>query len=149
MLLCIAVILLLCRQCRNSDSSYWHQPYSTSSAPAFLQSVFRDTVFITKQRPALKMMNVRPRIITVHDTIISARPFRTEIDTVLGGDTLHTEYAFPQNLFSLTLTRKPDTLSKEIVVIDQVRTKPGNWWEKPLIFIAGTAAGIIFSNLSK
>lgn len=107
------------------------------------RKVIRDTIIQEIKLPPLKIVNIKPLIKYIRDTIIESKPFIATLDTIAIDDTVKMQYEFPENIFSLEVARKPDSIRVEKLTVIDKTTDTGNWWEKPVYFTGGTLIGII------
>ncbi|MBI5325033.1 MAG: hypothetical protein HZB41_07160 [Ignavibacteriae bacterium] len=107
------------------------------------REIIRDTIIKEIKFPPVKIVKAKPVIKFIRDTIIETKPFEAILDTIAKSDTVRLKYEFPENYFSLEVSRKPDSLLIENLTIIDKTTVNGNWWEKPAYFTGGTLIGII------
>ncbi len=84
--------------------------------------------------------------ITVVDSLFATKPFTAVFDSVLLNDTVHAEYMFPEDIFSISIRQAPDTMRTKIMTIyrDKIIDEP--WWNIPAYIISGVAAGYLLGN---
>lgn len=106
------------------------------------REIIRDTVFREIAREPITIYRTVARVETIRDTIIESPAFIARLDTVVGCDTISTAYEFPENLVSLSLRSKPDSVASEVrtIVLPAEKSK---WWEKPAIALLGVAVGLM------
>jgi hypothetical protein len=110
--------------------------------PFIEKTVVRDTVLIAPSKP-VAIHRAKPRLIKTSDSIIKTTPFQAKVDTIVNFDTIKAVYEYPQNLFSLVLKKKPDSLKVRTIIIYKPLEKEAKWWELP----AGIAGGILLGVL--
>jgi hypothetical protein len=106
--------------------------------------ILRDTI--------IKLLEYEPRKIKQSsgkkkfrgDSLLAERPFRSELDTVIGGDTISMVYDFPENTFSGNFSRMRDTIR-----IEQMRVIPlppeteDEWWFIPVVVTGSILIGYL------
>ena len=106
------------------------------------QSIIKtDTIYRKVPSEPIVISKVRTRIVYQKDTIIETQPFTAVVDTIINSDTLHTEFSFPENSFSMLLLRKPDTVTVYKVTMLKTPQIERKWWEVPLSILGGAALG--------
>jgi hypothetical protein len=100
-----------------------------------------DTVYKEIQSEPLILEKARTKIIYKRDTVIQTKPFTAITDTIIKHDTVHAEYEFPENFFSLSVLRKPDTL--RTIQIETISEKKSNdqWWKQTAYILGGAFIG--------
>jgi hypothetical protein len=106
-----------------------------------------DTIYREVPSEPIVISKVRTRIVYQKDTIIETQPFTAVVDTIINRDTLHTEFNFPENSFSMLLLRKPDTVTVYKVTMLETPPQKSNWWEVPLSILGGAALGYAFGRI--
>lgn len=111
--------------------------------------IVRDTIINTVQQPPIIIYKAKPVIEyqTDYDTVIITKPFIAKIDTVIIRDTVHAEYVFPQNTFSMILKRKPDsvvTFREYVIKTEYIKDA---WWEKPAWATGGILLGYLLGKV--
>ena len=115
---------------------------------AATQSIIKtDTIYKEIPSEPIVISKVRTRIVYRKDTIIETQPFTAVIDTIINRDTLHTEFSFPENNFSMLLLRKPDTVTVYKVTMLETPPQKSKWWEVPLSILGGAALGYAFGRI--
>ena len=113
--------------------------------------IVRDTIINIVQQPPIVIYKAKPVIEyqTDYDTVIVTKPFIARVDTIIVRDTIHAEYTFPQNTFSMVLKRKPDSIFtyKEYVIKTEYMKEP--WYEKPLYATGGLLLGYFLGGMGK
>jgi hypothetical protein len=111
--------------------------------------IVRDTIINVVQQPPIVIYKAKPVIEyqTDHDTVIITRPFIAKVDTIIVRDTVHAEYVFPQNTFSMVLKRKADSVItfKEYIIKTEYLKDP--WYEKPLWATGGILLGYMLGKV--
>ncbi len=108
-----------------------------------------DTIIKIKENPPLEIVKYQPKIRYLRDTIFTTYNFTAQIDTVIIRDTLKAEYHYPENIFSMKLTRSPDSLIQESITKIKIIEKQSSWWQTPLIIAVSVCGGYIISEISK
>lgn len=106
------------------------------------QEIIRDTIYREIAREPITIYRTVAQVEKIRDTIIESPPFVARMDTVIGCDTISTAYEFPENLVSLSLRSKPDSVPSEVrtIILPAEKSK---WWEKPAIALLGVAVGLM------
>lgn len=109
--------------------------------------IVRDTTKEIHYKDSI-VVKYMPGTIEYIDTgsVIETKPFISKADTIIQHDTVHVEYAFPQNSFAFALRMKPDTT--KIITINTIDTKiidktPAKWISILSHTGAGLAGGLI------
>jgi hypothetical protein len=105
------------------------------------KSYIRDTIVRTIASEPIIITKVKTKIIKLSDTLIKTYPFVARIDTIIKHDTVRVEFEYPANLLSLAVSRRPDTLRVERIIISDTKLRSEEWWVKPLIVAGSFAAG--------
>jgi hypothetical protein len=106
--------------------------------------ILRDTIIKEIVYEPRELRQVHGRKTYRGDSIHSERPFRSEMDTVIGGDTISLIYDFPENTFSGSFSRKRDTIR-----IEQMREIPlppaeeEEWWVMPVVVTGSIIIGYL------
>lgn len=111
--------------------------------------ILRDTVTIIQPAEPIILERVKPRIVYLRDTIIETRPFIATIDTVIQFDTIYATYQFPNNIFDLRISPKPDTSRFYTVYITKEVKRERAWWEAPAYVVGGVVIGFFLGNANK
>jgi|DewCreStandDraft_4_1066084.scaffolds.fasta_scaffold02152_7 uncharacterized membrane protein len=106
-----------------------------------------DTIFREIPSKPIILQKVKMQYEKVRDTIILTQPFIAKLDTIMDKDTVKAMYEYPENLLSLEIYKKPDSIMFQTITIYKEKSKSEEWWEKPVIFITGIASGFIISNI--
>jgi hypothetical protein len=106
-----------------------------------------DTIYQEVPAKPIIINKIRTKIIYQKDTIIETQPFTAVIDTIINHDTLHTEFSFPENSFSMLFLRKPDTVIVQKVTTIETQPLKSTWWEVPLSILGGAALGYVFGRI--
>lgn len=106
-----------------------------------------DTIYREVASEPFVINKIKTRIIYQKDTIILTQPFTAVVDTIINRDTLHTEFSFPENSFSMLLLRKPDTVMVQKITTIETPPQKSNWWEVPLSILGGAALGYAFGRI--
>ena len=107
------------------------------------REVIRDTIIKEIKLPPVKIVRAKPLIKIIRDTVIEIKPFFASLDTIANNDTVKMQYEYPENLLSLEVMRKPDSVQSEKLTLIDKTTYTGSWWEKPAYFTGGTLLGIL------
>ena len=117
------------------------QKCTPDSAPVLQSPVVRtDTVYREVPSEPVIISKVKTKIIYRSDSAITTMPFTAAIDTVINRDTLKAEFVYPENIFSMTLRTKPDTLTLHKINMYS-SPKQSSWWEVPLSILGGAVLG--------
>lgn len=111
--------------------------------------IHSDTVFIIKPAEPLIITRIKAKITPVRDTLILTQPFIAAVDTIINDDTLTAGYEYPDNVFSIDLRRKPDSVMVRTVTINTPTIKKRAWWEVPVYVAGGVLAGYFFGSISR
>jgi hypothetical protein len=112
------------------------------------QSIIKtDTIYKEIPSEPIVISKMKTKIIYQKDTIIETQPFTAVVDTIINRDTLHTEFNFPENSFSMLLLRKPDTVMVQKITTIETPPQKSNWWEVPLSILGGAALGYAFGRI--
>jgi len=114
-----------------------------------IDRIVRDTVVEVRQKEPLVIEKTKLKIVTQRDTIIRFKPFKASLDTILRTDSLKLEYLYPENIFSMAMRFRPDTVASESSMIFFHEEKKEGWWEIPAEISGGLAAGLIIGLLIK
>ncbi len=109
----------------------------------------RDTILKKVKSKPLILEKVKTKIIHTKDTLIITKPFKAIVDTVIKRDTVFAQFQYPQNLFSLSIKSKPDTIKTYSIIYKELKEKKEKWWEKPLIIFSSLTAGYLIGTSSK
>jgi hypothetical protein len=109
----------------------------------FSGSVKIDTIIKVIEKEPIILEKVRTQIIKQKDTLIQTFPFVAHVDTVIKYDTIKVMYEYPQNLFSLRISSRSDTLALQKMIITELIKVEKPWWEAPAYIAAGTVLGYI------
>ena len=109
----------------------------------------RDTILKKVKTKPLILEKVKTKIIYTKDTVIITKPFKAIVDTVIKRDTVFAQFQYPQNLFSLSIKSKPDTIKTYSIIYKELKEKKEKWWEKPLIIFSSLTAGYLIGTSSK
>lgn len=104
-----------------------------------IQQIKTDTLIIFKEGKKITLDSVKMKIKYVRDTVIITKPFVAKIDTLIKFDTISIVYHYPENLFSMKLSQKPDST----IIIKQIEyvQKEEEWWKQPALILSGTVIG--------
>ncbi|MDR0926148.1 MAG: hypothetical protein LBO69_00090 [Ignavibacteria bacterium] len=99
-----------------------------------------DTGYIHIKRPAVEFRSQGRIMYTKLVDSVEQPEFVSQFDTVVYTDTIHLEYAYPLNLWTLQMHSAMDSVQYTQVVIRQQKEK---WWVKPTIVVGGVLVGIL------
>ena len=116
---------------------------------SIINKVEHDTVFTQIASVPLILEKVKTKIIYKKDTVIVTNPFIASIDTIVKHDTVHAEYEFPENIFSLNVRSKPDTLQTVYIKTYERANEQTKWWERPAYILGGCIAGYFIGKFTK
>jgi hypothetical protein len=105
-----------------------------------------DTITLVKPVEKVVIRRAKPKIIFRRDTIIQTHPFVVSIDTAVQRDTISLQYRYPENILDLSISSVPDTFKVPKIVYSFDKKKE-RWWEKPAIFVLGTAFGYLLCKI--
>lgn len=112
-------------------------------------SVHVDTIIkIVKSKPII-IEKIKTRIKWKTDTIIKTAPFEALVDTVIARDTVWAMFEYPENLFSLRVSKAPDSLEVQKMIITKIIKLEAPWWETPAYITVGTVLGFLLSSTIK
>jgi len=109
----------------------------------------RDTILKKVKVKPLILEKIKTKIIHTKDTIIITKPFKAIVDTIIKRDTVFAQFEYPNNLFSLSIKSKPDTIKTYSIIYKELREKKEKWWEKPLIIFSSLTAGYLIGTSTK
>ncbi|MFA6571227.1 MAG: hypothetical protein WCT77_08315 [Bacteroidota bacterium] len=104
--------------------------------------IIYDTIIKTIPSKPIIINKVKTKLVKVKDTVIQTEPFAASIDTIVNTDTIKALYEFPENLMSLRINKKPDSLLLQRITVFQPVEKKVDWWEKPALFLGGAIIGL-------
>jgi hypothetical protein len=110
---------------------------NTIKIDTIIKFIYQEPIVITKYKT---------RLVKKSDTIIEVNPFVALIDTFIKHDTIRAEFEFPQNLFSMEIKRKPDSVRIEKITQVQTIEKDKPWWEVPVYIVGGTVLGYLLGS---
>lgn len=134
---------------------------TSSTASPIMVGIRHDTITRTQWRDRLRVERVRATridtlIMTQEDSVakLPMPPFVAQLDTIFPSrDTLHTEFEFPENRFSVLYKSRPDSVRTIVQTITVTVVKDIPWWERPLYILGGTAVGFgtgfLYGNVRK
>ena len=107
------------------------------------KEIKRDTVVKLKPQKPLIIYKTKMKLVKTSDSLIKTYPFVAKLDTMLQQDTIRANYEFPQNLFTLEIKRKPDSI--KIETIEKIKTiaDKKQWWEAPAYVLSGVLLGYL------
>lgn len=121
----------------------------TIREPLIVEKIKRDTICRVVPSDPVIIEKIRPKIIEKRDTLLMVSPFSARIDTVVKYDTIRAEYEFPENLFSMELRRRPDTVNIYRDTISRTKTKERPWWESAAYIAGGALLGFLMGSSAK
>jgi hypothetical protein len=77
---------------------------------------------------------------------INKLEFQSTIDTIYNSDTIHLQYQYPLNMFTLDLKQQNDTIKFQQIVIKQQKE---SWWLKPAIATSSCIIGLLIGQALK
>lgn len=101
-----------------------------------------DTVIQIIPKKEIEIIEAKPKIHFVHDTIIQTKPFVAIVDTIILRDTLYAKYHFPENLMSVNLRTSGDTIRLPQITIEKEHFER-NWYEIWAALGGGLILGLI------
>ena len=110
----------------------------------YYEKIVYDTILKTIEYEPIRIIS-KPKIITKKDTIIVTKPFTARLDTVVIRDTITLAYDYPENIFSLDITRKQDTLYIPAGTIIKYRNQP--WYETAAYALGGVTLGYLLGGM--
>ncbi|MBM2817031.1 MAG: hypothetical protein HW421_3793 [Ignavibacteria bacterium] len=105
--------------------------------------IYIDTLIRTLPAKPIYIKRTAEKIIKLRDTIIQTNPFCSAIDTIIAFDTVHAEYEFPENIFTIEVKKKPDTMKIQTISIMQTVKEETPWWQTPVYIIGGALGGYV------
>lgn len=105
--------------------------------------IFRDTVKIRVASEPIIISKVKLKTVKMSDTVYTSPAFDAVLDTIIKSDTIKAKYEYPDNLFTMEVKKKPDSIQIQKIYIQNVQKddiSEISWWKKVLIIIAGAAA---------
>lgn len=109
----------------------------------------RDTIFKKVETKPIILEKIKTKIIRTRDTVIITKPFRAVLDTIIKRDTIFAQFEYPENLFSLSINSKPDTIKTYSIIYKELKIQRAKWWEKPLIIFSSLTAGYLIGKSIK
>ena len=134
-LVLIIVILLLI--------SVTYNFISYTSAPIMKEIIKYDTIYKTVENEAIVIEKVKSRIEYIRDTLIITKPFIAIIDTVIKYDTIRLFYQYPENLFSMYVKQRADTIPLQIKTVLKTVQEKKKWYEPIIYFLGGVGVGAV------
>ncbi len=101
-----------------------------------------DTIIKIIPQKEIKIVEAKPKIKFILDTIIQTKPFVATIDTVIVRDTLYAQFMFPDNLMSINVRRSSDSVLLPQITIEKTKYER-NWYETAAAFGGGLILGLI------
>lgn len=111
--------------------------------PYAIERIVTDTVIKIIKRKPIVINRVKTKIIYTRDTVIITKPFIASLDTILRQDTVSAKYQYPENLFSIAIRNRPDSIKVEQVTIIKTIEREQPWWEVPAYILSGVATGYL------
>lgn len=108
--------------------------------------VRRDTIIKLVESEPIVIEKHVPRVVFKRDSVIETRPFTAIVDTLVRRDTVRAVYEFPENTFSMRISRGVDSLAVEQVQVIDYSDKVTHWWHVPAYVLAGVIVGFIIGN---
>jgi hypothetical protein len=102
-----------------------------------------DTVVHVVTSKPVSIHRAKAKITKQSDSVLKANPFIASLDTLTNKDTIKASYEYPENLFSLEVNRKPDSIRVEKLTKIETIKEEKPWWENAGWFTGGTIVGII------
>jgi hypothetical protein len=123
-------------------SKFWGADESSIYTGITKTQIIYDTIIKTIPSKPIIINKVKTKLVKVRDTTIQTEPFAASIDTIVNTDTIKALYEFPENLMSLRINKKPDSLLLRTITVFQPVEKKVDWWEKPAVFLGGAIIGL-------
>ncbi len=101
-----------------------------------------DTIIRIIPQKEIKIVEAKPKIQYVRDTIIQTQPFIARLDTILLRDTIFAQYQFPENLMSINIRTSNDSIRLPRITIERTKQER-NWYELATAFGGGIILGLI------
>ncbi len=107
-------------------------------------SIVRRTDTIVKIIPQkeIKILEAKPKVKYIHDTIIQTSPFVAVVDTVIQRDTIFASFRFPESVMTINLRSKSDTIKIPQIIIEE-QSNERNWLEIGAAAVGGFIFGLI------
>lgn len=101
-----------------------------------------DTVVKIIPQKEIKIVEAKPKIKYIRDTLIQTSPFVVVLDTIIQRDTIFASYQFPENIVSLNLRGSSDTIKVPQIVFERQKIER-NWYEIGAAVAGGFILGLI------
>lgn len=101
-----------------------------------------DTIVKIVPQKEIKIVEARPRIRYVRDTIIVTKPFIAQLDTIIQRDTIFASFQFPDNTMSINLRTSNDSIRIPQITIEKTKYEQ-NWYELAAALGGGFILGLI------
>lgn len=101
-----------------------------------------DTLIKIIPQKEIKIVEAKPRIKYIRDTLILTPPFIAEVDTVVQRDTIYASFQFPENLMSINFKTARDSIKIPQITVERMNQER-NWYEIGAAAVGGIILGII------
>lgn len=101
-----------------------------------------DTIVKIIPQKEIEIIEAKPKIRYIRDTIIQTQPFVAQLDTILMRDTLFAQYKFPDNLMSINVKTSNDSIKLPQITIERTKYER-NWYELATALGGGIILGLI------
>ncbi|MGA2296005.1 MAG: hypothetical protein ABSG15_00470 [FCB group bacterium] len=122
------------------------QKNSESRRNIIQNTEIHDTIFKIVPSKPLTLTKVKTKIVKVSDSSIVTHPFVAKIDTIVLRDTIRAAFEFPQNLMSLQINKKPDSMLVARTTLITTVEKERPWWETASYIIGGAFVGYLIGH---
>lgn len=101
-----------------------------------------DTIVKIVPQKEIKIVESRPRIRYIKDTIIITKPFVAQLDTIIQRDTVFALFHFPENTMSINVRTSTDSIRMPQITIEKTKYER-NWYEIAVALGGGFIFGLI------
>lgn len=101
-----------------------------------------DTIIKIIPQKEIKIVEGKPKIQYIRDTIVQTQPFVARLDTILLRDTIFAQYQYPENLMSIEVRTSNDSIRLPRITIERTKYER-NWYELATAYGGGIILGLI------
>lgn len=101
-----------------------------------------DTIIKIIPQKEIKIVEAKPKIQYIRDTIIQTQPFVARLDTILLRDTIYAQYQFPENLMSINIRTSGDSIRLPQITVERTKQER-KWYELATAFGGGIILGLL------
>ena len=117
--------------------------------PIVVREIKTDTLIKYVQKKHIVLREAKTKIIVLTDSLLNCenKPFTAILDTIVDQDTIQVDFKYPDNLISLLIKQKPDSIYYEKVYLTNTVQGSKEWWETPALISGGALVGFIIGIL--